>query len=112
MPFTPICPHLRNLISVFCEQTRLSGSRTPSHTFAQGRVEATGVKVKKPISCRQRGREIATVIDLRIVTYICMFKSMLVTLANPLRSYFKRQILCLPPQPPSPMWTEFEVICH
>lgn len=96
-PFTSICPLFRNLNSFFWEQTCLVGPQAPSHAFAQGRVEARGWRLKS-LFPGDRGREVATVLDLRIITSVCVFRSMLVTRANPVLSYIKRrQILCLSP---------------
>lgn len=77
-------------------------------------VEAGGSGGWKAFSWWQTGREVAIVLDLRSVTsYNCVFGSLLVTLANPVLSYIKRQILYLPlPNLLVPRKQSMKVICH
>lgn len=98
-PFTPICPLFRNIVSqLFLGANMSCWPSSPFPCICSGKGRSQGVEVKKPVSWWQRGREVATVLDLRIITSLCVFRSMLVTRANPVLSYIKRrQILCLSP---------------
>lgn len=115
--FTPSVSFLGTFLVSFFQGANtcnlLAPESLPTHLLREW-WKLGGVEVEKLVSWWQTGREVAIVLDLRSVTSCnCVFGSLLVTLANPVLSYIKRQILCLPlPNLLVPCKQSMKVICH
>lgn len=104
-------PHSESFLGTFIfiffrKQTHVSLTSEPFLMH----VVWEGWQLKSPFP-RDKGREVITVLDLKIISCICMFRSLLMTLSSAVL-YQKRNTFPAPQHHSSPMWAEFELICH